>query len=101
MATETKRGGEVGIKNWGSNLMDSRSQQMIHTYLREVQSAAWFSEAKFLRREVIYASPGFQHQINEIGKETRMDGRGKVYSRLPRLSLGKIERSNEGNYLGF
>lgn len=74
---------------------------MIHTYLREGQSAACFSEAKFLRREVIYASPGFQHQIGEIGEVTRMGGRRKVYVRLPRLSLGKTERSNEGKFLGF
>lgn len=63
----------MGVKNWGSNLMDNRSQQMIHTYLREVQSAAWFSEAKFLGREVIYASPGFQHQMKETSELYKLE----------------------------
>jgi hypothetical protein len=34
---------------------------MIHTYLRRVI----FREAKLLGRELVYATTGFQHQVNE------------------------------------
>lgn len=38
---------------------------MIHTYLRRVKAAAWFREAKFLGRKLLYTNPGVQHQMNE------------------------------------
>lgn len=50
--------------------MDGRNQQkqIICTYLRIVRSATWFREAEFPERELIYANPRFQHQMNEAKK---------------------------------
>lgn len=83
--------------------MDSRSQQTIHTYCREVQSAAWFSEAKFRRREVIYASSGFQHQIDEIGEVKKLEWaeRGKFMPDCLGCLLGKQKRAMRENSWGF
>lgn len=74
---------------------------MIHTYLREGQSAACFSEAKFLRREVIYASPGCQHQIDEVGEVTRKGGRGKFMPDCLGCLLGKQKEAMKENFWGF
>lgn len=53
--------------------------------LRRVKPA-WFGVAEFLKREPIYATPGFQHQMNE--KKKRIDG-GKDMT-VPRYGRGEI-----------
>lgn len=52
----------------GSNLVDggSRQKQMIRPYIRRVRSAAGFSGAEFLGKELIYADAGFRYQMNDL-----------------------------------
>lgn len=58
---------EAGLQNLESNLVGGRRQQkqINGTYLSRVRSAASFRAAESLGWELICATCGFQHQMNE------------------------------------